>query len=65
MSLEFVEMAPFINYDINYKLMFGYYNLFGPVHLKDIQCKSRSLQKGCTPLSKHAVSEIMFARNVH
>ena len=24
----------------------GYCNLFGPVHFKDIQCNSRSLQKG-------------------
>ena len=38
--------------------MCGYCNLFGPVHFKDIQCKSRSLQKGL-----HAPIETRIERN--
>ena len=36
----------------------GYCNPFGPVHFKDIQCKSRSLQKGM-----HAPIETSSERN--
>ena len=39
-------------------LMCGYCNLFGQVHFKDIQCKSRSLQK-----EMHAPIETRSERN--
>ena len=44
--------------------MCGYCKLFGLVHFKDIQCKGH-YKKECTPLLKHAVSEIMLTGNVH
>ena len=39
-------------------LVCGYRNPFGPVQYKDIQCKSKSLQKGM-----HAVIETRSERN--
>ena len=60
MSLEFIEMVSLISNDCTVTSCIDVWllNLFGPVHFKDIQCKSRSSQNGM-----HAPIETRSERN--